>query len=33
MGAVLITTVIFVISTTLSDVVNAFLDPRVRASL
>ena len=33
MGAVLITTVIFVISTTLSDVVNALLDPRVRASL
>ena len=33
MGSVLISTVLFVISTTLSDLVNAWLDPRIRASL
>lgn len=33
MGSVLISTVMFVISTTLSDLVNAWLDPRIRASL
>ena len=33
MGSVLVTTVLFVICTTLADLVNAFLDPRVRASL
>ena len=33
MGSVLISTAIFVISTTLSDLVNAALDPRVRSSL
>ena len=33
MGAVLASTVLFVISTTLSDLVNAWLDPRVRSSL
>ena len=31
MGAVLMSTVIFVVSTTLSDIVNAMLDPRTRA--
>lgn len=33
MGAVLISTILFVISTTLSDLINALLDPRVRSSL
>ena len=33
MGTVLISTILFVISTTLSDLVNAWLDPRIRASL
>ena len=33
MGSVLISTVLFVISTTLSDLINAWLDPRIRASL
>lgn len=33
MGSVLISTILFVISTTLSDLVNAWLDPRIRASL
>lgn len=33
MGSVLISTIMFVVSTTLSDLVNAMLDPRVRASL
>ncbi len=33
MGTVLITTVLFVVSTTLSDIVNALLDPRVREKL
>ena len=33
MGSVLISTILFVISTTLSDLVNAWLDPRIRATL
>ena len=33
MGSVLISTVLFVISTTISDLVNAFLDPRIIANL
>jgi len=33
MGSVLVSTIMFVISTTLSDLVNAWLDPRIRASL
>ena len=33
MGSVLISTVLFVISTTISDLVNAFLDPLIRANL
>lgn len=33
MGSVLISTILFVISTTLSDLINAWLDPRIRASL
>ena len=33
MGSVLISTVLFVISTTISDLVNAFLDTRIRANL
>lgn len=33
MGSVLVTTVFFVISTTLSDLINAVLDPRIRSSL
>ena len=33
MGSVLVSTILFVISTTLSDLVNAWLDPRIRASL
>ena len=33
MGSVLISTIMFVISTTLSDLVNAWLDPRIRAAL
>lgn len=33
MGSVLISTIMFVVSTTLSDLINAWLDPRIRASL
>lgn len=33
MGTVLVTTVLFVISTTLADLINAALDPRVRGNL
>lgn len=33
MGSVLISTILFVISTTLSDLINAWLDPRIRDSL
>lgn len=33
MGSVLVSTILFVISTTLSDLVNAWLDPRIRAAL
>ncbi|MDH3378415.1 MAG: ABC transporter permease [Gammaproteobacteria bacterium] len=33
MGSVLVSTALFVISTTLSDLINAWLDPRIRASL
>jgi peptide/nickel transport system permease protein len=33
MGSVLVSTILFVASTTLSDLVNAWLDPRIRASL
>lgn len=33
MGSVLISTILFVVSTTLSDLINAWLDPRIRASL
>ncbi|OED42873.1 peptide ABC transporter permease [Chromatiales bacterium (ex Bugula neritina AB1)] len=33
MGSVLVSTILFVISTTLSDLVNAWLDPRIRRSL
>ncbi len=33
MGSVLISTILFVISTTLSDLINAWLDPRIRATL
>ena len=33
MGSVLVTTVLFVLSTTLSDLANALLDPRVRSNL
>lgn len=33
MGTVLVTTALFVVSTTLSDLINAALDPRVRESL
>jgi peptide/nickel transport system permease protein len=33
MGSVLVSTIMFVASTTLSDLVNAWLDPRIRASL
>ena len=33
MGSVLISTILFVLSTTLSDLVNALLDPRIRRSL
>jgi peptide/nickel transport system permease protein len=33
MGTVLVTTVLFVVSTTIADLVNAALDPRVRGSL
>lgn len=33
MGTVLVTTVLFVISTTIADLVNAALDPRIRESL
>ena len=33
MGAVLASTVLFVVSTTLSDIVNAILDPRIRSTL
>jgi len=33
MGSVLVSTILFVVSTTLSDLINAWLDPRIRASL
>ena len=33
MGSVLVSTALFVISTTISDIVNAWLDPRIRANL
>jgi peptide/nickel transport system permease protein len=33
MGSVLVSTILFVISTTLSDLINAWLDPRIRESL
>ena len=33
MGSVLVSTILFVISTTISDLVNAWLDPRIRANL
>lgn len=33
MGSVLISTILFVVSTTLSDLINAWLDPRIRAAL
>ena len=33
MGSVLVSTIVFVISTTISDLVNAWLDPRIRANL
>ena len=33
MGSVLVSTVLFVVSTTLSDLINALLDPRIRSSL
>jgi peptide/nickel transport system permease protein len=33
MGAVLVATALFVLATTVSDVVNAFLDPRIREGL
>ncbi len=33
MGSVLVSTILFVISTTISDLINAWLDPRIRASL
>lgn len=33
MGSVLVTTVLFVICTTVADLINAYLDPRVRANL
>ncbi len=33
MGSVLVSTILFVASTTISDLVNAWLDPRIRASL
>lgn len=33
MGSVLVSTVLFVISTTFSDLINAWLDPRIRSSL
>ncbi len=33
MGSVLVSTALFVISTTISDLVNAWLDPRIRANL
>lgn len=33
MGSVLVSTVLFVVSTTLSDLVNALLDPRIRSGL
>ncbi len=32
-GAVLVTTILFVLCTLLADLLNAWLDPRVRASL
>jgi peptide/nickel transport system permease protein len=31
MGSVLVTTVLFVVSTTLADLINAIVDPRLRA--
>jgi len=33
MGSVLVSTIIFVASTTLSDIINAILDPRIRKQL
>ena len=33
MGTVLVTTTLFVVATTLSDIVNALLDPRIRERL
>ncbi len=33
MGSVLVSTILFVASTTISDLINAWLDPRIRASL
>ncbi|QPC41735.1 ABC transporter permease [Kaustia mangrovi] len=33
MGTVLVTTVLFVVSTTIADLINAILDPRIRGSL
>lgn len=33
MGSVLVSTIIFVLSTTISDIVNALLDPRIRQTL
>jgi ABC-type dipeptide/oligopeptide/nickel transport system permease component len=33
MGAVVVSTVLFVLSTTISDSINAMLDPRVRERL
>lgn len=33
MGSVLLSTIIFVVSTTLSDIINAMLDPRIRRQL
>lgn len=33
MGSVLVSTILFVVSTTLSDLINAWLDPRTRATL
>ena len=33
MGSVLVSTVLFVLSTTIADLINAALDPRIRESL
>jgi peptide/nickel transport system permease protein len=32
-GAVLVTTALFVVSALIADMINSYLDPRVRASL